>query len=724
MVLKTSGEALSWAETKKHADIVRREGIRQFIRQYHKLAKASGAALYFGDEIEYTLIRVDPKTKDAKLLLIASELVPYMQWDENKLPPGTPIDVLWGPEYADYMIEGTPGRPFGHLPEYMNTVEFNMQKRREQVQKRLPDNCYIICLSAFPRLGCPEFTFPPAKPTPLEGASHSLFYPEVAINGSLPRFKVLTRNIRERRGSKVAINVPIFHDNNTPQPFVEDFSNYLDPFDKEGATAALPDHVYLDAMGFGMGCCCLQVTFQGCCISEARMLYDQLTTICPMMMALSAASPAIRGYLLDTDCRWSIISASVDDRTEEERGLRPLVNDRFRIPKSRYGSVSAYISQEGDAYNDTNIPYDAEIYEELQAAGIDKILAKHIAHLFIRDPIAVYAERLEIHDENDTDHFENIQSTNWQSMRFKPPPPNSNIGWRVEFRPMEVQLTDFENAAFATFIVLLSRTILSLKLDFLIPISKVEENMENAVKRDAVNREKFHFRRGDLIFFDKTRKACRAACRRIRRSQNFSEGTISNELLSTSLSSNGGLFESEDEGVDSSVGCSENKIQPEESYTTMTINEIINGSDSFPGLIALIRHYLTLIEIDPNTAFTIHQYLSLISRRASGELPTTARWLRYLIQRHPNYRGDSVVTERITNDLITECLAVSRGEPTKSSELLLRGLTSTRTRPFPSQAALTAETSLNQKRGEQGVRNAPTNVTFTSVGCSFDHMLS
>ncbi|KAM3173028.1 hypothetical protein ACTXT7_013332 [Hymenolepis weldensis] len=498
MVLKTSGVPLSWTETKKYVDYVRREGIKQFIRQYHKLANASGAALCFGDEIEYTLIHVDPKTKDAKLLLIASELVPYMQWEEHKLSPETPIDVLWGPEYANYMIEGTPGKPFGHLPEYMNTVEFNMQKRREQVQKRLPDNCHIICLSVFPRLGCPEFTFPSAKPTPLEGASHSLFYPEEAINSSLPR--VLTGNIRERRGSKVAINIPIFRDNNTPKPFIEDFTNYLDPNDKEGASAALPDHIYLDAMGFGMGCCCLQVTFQGCCISEARMLYDQLTTICPMMMALSAASPAIRGYLLDTDCRWSIISASVDDRTEEERGLKPLENDRFRIPKSRYGSVSAYISPEGGAYNDTSIPYDKEIYEELQAAGIDKILAKHMAHLFIRDPIAVYAERLEIHDENDTDHFENIQSTNWQSMRFKPPPPNSNIGWRVEFRPMEVQLTDFENAAFATFIVLLSRTILSLKLNFLIPISKVEENMENAVKRDAVNQEKFHFRRGDLIF--------------------------------------------------------------------------------------------------------------------------------------------------------------------------------------------------------------------------------
>ena len=46
-------------------------------------------------------------------------------------------------------------------------------------------------------------------------------------------------------------------------------------------------------------------------------------------------------------------------------------------------------------------------------------------------------------------------------MRFKPPPPGSPIGWRVEFRPMEVQLTDFENAAFAVFIVLLTRAIIS-----------------------------------------------------------------------------------------------------------------------------------------------------------------------------------------------------------------------------------------------------------------------
>lgn len=38
---------------------------------------------------------------------------------------------------------------------------------------------------------------------------------------------------------------------------------------------------------------------------------------------------------------------------------------------------------------------------------------------------------------------------------------------------LQVQLTDFENSAYVVFIVLLTRVILSYKLDFLIPLSKV-----------------------------------------------------------------------------------------------------------------------------------------------------------------------------------------------------------------------------------------------------------
>ena len=43
----------------------------------------------------------------------------------------------------------------------------------------------------------------------------------------------------------------VFHDTYTPTPYIERF---LSP-----APDALADHIYLDAMGFGMGCCCLQV---------------------------------------------------------------------------------------------------------------------------------------------------------------------------------------------------------------------------------------------------------------------------------------------------------------------------------------------------------------------------------------------------------------------------------------------------------------------------------
>ena len=39
-------------------------------------------------------------------------------------------------------------------------------------------------------------------------------------------------------------------------------------------------------------------------------------------------------------------------------------------------------------------------------SGIDHLLAQHIAHLFIRDPISLFSEKIHQNDECDTDHFE------------------------------------------------------------------------------------------------------------------------------------------------------------------------------------------------------------------------------------------------------------------------------------------------------------------------------
>ena len=56
-------------------------------------------------------------------------------------------------------------------------------------------------------------------------------------------------------------------------------------------------------------------------------------------------------------------------------------------------------------------------------------------------------------------------------------------------------------------------------------------------------------------------------------------------------------------------------------------------------------------------------YLSLLSKRASGALPTTARWLRNFVTSHPQYvhnnRGE--VTPAISNDLLAVCEDIGMG---------------------------------------------------------------
>lgn len=92
-------------------------------------------------------------------------------------------------------------------------------------------------------------------------------------------------------------------------------------------------------------------------------------------------------------------------------------------------------------------------------------------------------------------HFNNLQSSNWNSMRLKPPPTeDSQIGWRVEFRPMDIQLTDFENAALTVFLGLIVNVVNLFSINLLMPIPLVDENMELAHKRNSLLDSKFWFR--------------------------------------------------------------------------------------------------------------------------------------------------------------------------------------------------------------------------------------
>jgi glutamate--cysteine ligase catalytic subunit len=121
-----------------------------------------------------------------------------------------------------------------------------------------------------------------------------------------------------------------------------------------------------------------------------------------------------------------------------------------------------------------------------------------VSSLFVRDPIPAYSMEFDDHFVNDCEqlsHFENLQSTNWNSLRFKPPPShNSKIGWRVEFRTMDIQLTDYENSALIILLGMITNVLNHFNVNFFMPISKIDINMERAHKRDALHKEKFWWR--------------------------------------------------------------------------------------------------------------------------------------------------------------------------------------------------------------------------------------
>ena len=83
----------------------------------------------------------------------------------------------------------------------------------------------------------------------------------------------------------------------------------------------------------------------------------------------------------------------------------------------------------------------------------------------------------------------------------------------------------------------------------------------------------------------------------------------------------------------------------------MTINEIINGVDGFPGLMGVVNAYLNSLNVDLTTKCELRRYLDLIKLRARGDLVTPAAWIRTFITTHPAYRQDSVVSDEINHDL-------------------------------------------------------------------------
>lgn len=227
---------------------------------------------------------------------------------------------------------------------------------------------------------------------------------------------------------------------------------------------------------------------------------------------------------------------------------------------------------------------------------------------------------------------------------------------------MEMQITDFENAAFTVFIVLLTRVILSFDLNLYIPLSRVDANMQRAHSRNAAAKGKFFFRRhmapleeGDDGYGVKYS----SMFARVAKTQSF------NDLGELNGVANSNFEDVDIDGVSSqrrkapvATGCDE-----ENSYEEMTMKEIMTGKgDYFPGLIPLVRAYVDFINCDDVAHAKITKYLDFIEQRSIGALVTPATWFRKFVRTHPAYKGDSIISHEIAYDLMMACKDIGEGK--------------------------------------------------------------
>ncbi|KAJ5172996.1 hypothetical protein N7492_005589 [Penicillium capsulatum] len=601
---------LSWEEIAANKTHLRRLASEQCITCWQQYKHLDNFPPLWGDEIEYLIVSLDRQGKTATLALKQKDVLE--KWEELSKDSQMPFELH--PESMVFMVEGVANPPFGDSFRAMLQVESNMRSRqvRNAIQACMGPNEVTLTIPMFPRLGAS------GKFTSTRLMSSKRLYSHVMSEDLFSHFersRVLSDNLRGRRRSIAGANVPVFRDVNTAWPWKDtsvDWDNIQQTSPLPLPTPA-PNCVLLDHFAWSGGACGLQATFQAKNLEEARSLHDQLCPLSALMLALTAGSPCYKGYLVDTDSRWHVTNLLNDDRSVDEI----IGVDKNAVAAQMRWSYSPVYAGHEDripkGYQSYS-PEDSETQSLLESAGMDTNLAKFFSQMLKYDHLILDPKHLRPETASDTYHFRALIGSLWPDIRFKPPPDEGGIGWRVEFRPMEVQMTDFENAALVVFMALVRRAISYLGLDLYLPIEFVGENMHRAVMRDAVNRGKFWFR--DSFLADGFSRNCSAT-----------------------------------NDFDFIAGCRE-----------MSLKEIMCGPDnacccqddknSFPGLIPLIHSMLDAVDVDSETRKVLNDYLTFVEKRASGDLWTTAKWMRHFIQTHEDYQGDSVVSEKVCYDMI------------------------------------------------------------------------
>jgi glutamate--cysteine ligase catalytic subunit len=321
-----------------------------------------------------------------------------------------------------------------------------------------------------------------------------------------------------------------------------------------------------------------------------------------------------------------LICQGVDDRTDDEQNPQ----STNYICKSRYSPAYSYISDSFHSHDFNNdypaFPINKEYYDEFIKNGMSAKLSQHFANVLVRDPLVIFSEKIEINDIKDMTHFETINSSNWNSVRFKLPRVSDGDNcFKVEIRPCDLQMTPYENTSMIAFILGLHAIIMRYDTNFIMPISKVDINFERSYLNDAINTQKFYWRINSV------------------------KGDKMQQL-------GFGKYNSYTEEQREKITYEEDQ----ENIKELTINEIINGCEryNYPGILHIVIDAMK----EYYKAEELIEYIKFVGKRASGELWTGAKFVRNFIMNNKLYKHDSIIGQELAYELVCLVEKIQNGE--------------------------------------------------------------
>lgn len=191
-----------------------------------------------------------------------------------------------------------------------------------------------------------------------------------------------------------------------------------------------------------------------------------------------------------------------------------------------------------------------------------------------------------------------------------------------------MQLTDFENSCNIILAGMIVNIINHFNLDFIIPISLNDENMDRAHVRNSVLTKKFWFNKNFV------------------QSEAYWDCNLQNSDYKVSR-----------------VGGE--RIEPE--YQEYTLQEILCGTvdengHNFVGIMPVIKKFMQIKEYSEEQTKQINHYLDFLVARSKGEVPTSAAFIRQWIDQCPTYNHDSILSNETMNDLVKQLIKINKSE--------------------------------------------------------------